>query len=41
MEQTIWPVAAFSVDADEETIKNVITLFCEENLAEMQMEDAA
>ena len=36
-----WLVAAFPVDADEEMIKNVITLFCEENLAEMQAEDAA
>ncbi len=36
-----WLAAAFPVDADEEMIKNVITLFCEENLAEMQAEDAA
>ncbi len=36
-----WLAAAFPVDADEEMIKNVITLFCEENLAEAQAEDAA
>lgn len=36
-----WLAAAFPVDADEEMIKNVITLFCEENLAEEQAEDAA
>ena len=36
-----WLVAGFPVDADEEMIKNVITLFCEENLAEEQAEDAA
>ena len=29
-----WLAAGFPVDADEEMIKNVITLFCEENLAE-------
>ena len=36
-----WLVAAFPVDADEEMIYNVITLFCEENLAEEAAEDAA
>ena len=36
-----WLAAGLPVDADEETIKNVITLFCEENLAEAQAEDAA
>ncbi len=36
-----WLAAGFQVDADEEMIKNVITLFCEENLAEAQAEDAA
>ena len=36
-----WLAAAFPVDADEEMIKIVITLFCEENLAEEQAEDAA
>ena len=36
-----WLVAGFPVDADEEMIKNVITLFCEENLAEEQAEGAA
>ena len=36
-----WLVAAFPVDADEEMIRNVITLFCEENLAELQAEGAA
>ncbi len=36
-----WLAAGFPVDADEEMIRNVITLFCEENLAEMQEEDAA
>lgn len=36
-----WLVAAFPVDADEAMIKNVITLFCEENLAEEQAEGAA
>ena len=36
-----WLVAGFPVDADEEMIKNVITLFCEENLAEEQAEEAA
>ena len=30
-----WLAAGFPVDADEEMIENVITLFCEENLAEM------
>lgn len=33
-----WLAAGFPVDADEEMIKNVITLFCEENLAEMAEE---
>jgi len=36
-----WLAAGFPVDADEEMIKNVITLFCEENLAEIQAENAA
>ena len=36
-----WLAAGISVDADEEMIKNVITLFCEENLAEAQAEGAA
>ena len=36
-----WLAAGFPVDADEEMIENVITLFCEENLAEMQTEEAA
>ena len=36
-----WLAAGFPVDADEELIKNVITLFCEENLAEEQAEGAA
>ena len=36
-----WLAAALQVDADEEMIKNVITLFCEENLAGAQAEDAA
>jgi hypothetical protein len=36
-----WLVAGFPVDADEAMIKNVITLFCEENLAEAQAEGAA
>lgn len=36
-----WLAAGFPVDADEEMIKNVITLFCEENLAQAAAEDAA
>ena len=36
-----WLAAGLPVDADEETIKNVITLFCEENLAEAQAGGAA
>ncbi len=36
-----WLAAGFPVDADEEMIKNVITLFCEENLGEEEAEDAA
>ena len=36
-----WLAAGFPVDADEDMIKNVITLFCEENLAEAQQEGAA
>ena len=36
-----WLAAGFPVDADEEMIRNVITLFCEENLAELQAENAA
>ena len=33
--------AGFPADADEVMIKNVITLFCEENLAEMGEEEPA
>ena len=36
-----WLAAGFPVDADGDMIRNVITLFCEENLAEVQAEDAA
>ena len=36
-----WLAAGLPVDADEETIKNVITLFCRENLAEAQAGGAA
>ena len=36
-----WLAAGFPVDADEEMIENVITLFCEENLAEAQGDEAA
>ena len=36
-----WLAAGFPVDADEDMIRNVITLFCEENLSEAQEEDAA
>ena len=36
-----WLAAGFPVDAGEEMIRNVITLFCEENLAELQADDAA
>ncbi len=36
-----WLAAGFPVDADAEMIKNVITLFCEENLSEMEEEGAA
>ena len=36
-----WLAAGFPADADEEMIKNVITLFCEENLAGEESEDAA
>ena len=36
-----WLAAGFPADADEEMITNVITLFCEENLAEMQEDNAA
>lgn len=36
-----WLAAGFPVDADEEMIRKVITLFCEENLAGEQAEDAA
>ncbi len=36
-----WLAAGISVDADEEMIENVITLFCEENLAELQTDEAA
>ena len=34
-----WLASGFPVDADEEMVKNVITLFCEENLAEMAEEE--
>ena len=36
-----WLAAGFPVDADEEMTKNVITLFCEDNLGEEEAEDAA
>ena len=36
-----WLAAGFPVNADAELINNVITLYCEENLEEMQGEDAA
>ena len=36
-----WLAAGFPVDADEAMIENVITLFCEENLAEMAEEEPA
>ena len=36
-----WLAAAFPIDAGEEMIRNVITLFCEENLTKEQAEDAA
>lgn len=36
-----WLAAGFAVDADEEMIKNVIALFCEENLVELQEESEA
>jgi hypothetical protein len=36
-----WLAAGFPADADEELIRKVITLFCEENLAEMKADDAA
>ena len=36
-----WLAAGFPVDADDALIEKVITLFCEENLAEMQAEEAA
>ncbi len=36
-----WLAAGFPVDADAELIEKVITLFCEENLAELQAENAA
>lgn len=36
-----WLAAGFPVNADEAMIKNVITLFCEENLAEMAEEEPA
>ena len=36
-----WLAAGFPVDADEAMIENVITLFCEENLAEMGEEEPA
>ena len=36
-----WLAAGFPVDADEAMIEKVITLFCEENLAEMATEEPA
>lgn len=36
-----WLAAGFPADADEVMIENVITLFCEENLAEMGEEEPA
>ena len=36
-----WLAAGFPVDADAELINKVITLYCEENLEEMQEENAA
>ena len=36
-----WLAAGFPVDADEDMIEDVITLFCEENLAETAEEPAA
>ena len=36
-----WLAAGFPVDADEAMIESVVTLFCEENLAELQADDAA
>ena len=36
-----WLAAGIPVDADEEMIQNVITLFCEENLAETGSEEPA
>ena len=36
-----WLAAGFPIDAGEEMIRNVITLFCEENLTKEQAEDAA
>ena len=36
-----WLAAGFPVDANETMIENVITLFCEENLAEMAEEEPA
>ncbi len=36
-----WLAAGFPADADEAMIENVITLFCEENLAEMGEEEPA
>ena len=36
-----WLAAGFPVDADAELINNVITLYCEENLAEEESENAA
>ena len=35
-----WLAAGFPMDADEEMIRNVITLFCEENLEGMRAENA-
>jgi len=36
-----WLAAGFPVDADDAMIENVITLFCEENLADMAEEEPA
>ena len=36
-----WLAAGFPADADQAMIENVITLFCEENLAEMGEEEPA
>ena len=36
-----WLAAGIPADRDQQLIENVIQLFCEENLAGMEMEDAA